>query len=1294
MQRAALLDRLGLEPDATDAEVLVAAKALRAQARKRISSAATPEAARAEEAALAELDALLAAFGLAPAPQGGDAPTPVASPLSRTMLRDLPSAGAASDQPALAGLSQSMLGDLPGAAPLAGTSGMAAEAPGSQVPVQPGRVLAGRYELKRLLGAGGMGAVYAAHDRTRQEDVALKVILPALLRREDARTRFLQEAKVSTSLSHPGIVKCFDVGQDGELLFLTMELLSGQTLRQRIEAAKQSSQSVPLEEVVRVGKALCDSLGHAHTKTVHRDVKPENIFLCSDGRVLLMDFGIARLLNHSQFTRTGAAMGTAYYMAPEQLVSAGEADHRADQFSTCVVLYELLTGRLPAGAVAPVRRLRPDAPPKLADAVMRGLSGDAAGRHADMAALSKELDARMPAWRKPQVQRLAVALFAAAALIVGVVWREPAWNAYQESMRDPVAKQKAQDALELAREQLDQLQACSALGGDYAGSAQEAQLVAELQKAQSLHAARQDKEASSTLEEPSRQVGQWLTGKQGKLRDEKRRLRTDVEQVRADLDAALKHDPSLDFDRGSELDLRLAELDSSEAGIVTAIKAVRASRDTLQAADAWRKQVLAKLGDAREAARAELKAIEPRIEAVMLMGGDFPWDGASGVKPPKETLATDARGQQRSVVEVLTALRTLADARAAAEQWLAATGPAMEDKLRKQSRQLEILEGEVAAVCRAYPVAAAERARVTQASAESPLKDADASLTASRVTPDASATRLAELQRAIQRDMEFLDKYGDAAIQYQKRQITNAVEEFKKKRSASARSTEERKRELEDAQRKSPTDAAGSKRLALMQSELARLAQRDQELQELWTDGDENDLNDFNAIPIISLEGLNRPGKRCDDLQAKREHIHSLLVGKAGTIEMACVEELRTRREGEDAAAAALSAAQNAARVAIALMQTHGYGDNSIVADIDRKSDQIKLEFDAINQADSGLSSADAIKRLKEIEASAVGHLAMIKANPRLYALGLDYTWISGVEFDSEFNVPRRITHKQSGIEFQLVRKGTFTMGSPESEGLTSTSFVGSLEGLVWRLPDEKLHKRRIQLPYYLGVTEVSQSQWDSIMGQGSARDEIGKSAMTAASNARRTGGPVVDRPFIGPTLPMNYLSWNDAKNFCHKAGSGFRLPSEAEWEYACRAGTSSPFHWGGQPDVAKANFTIVRDWGDPDALGTTIAVKSLEPNAWGFYQMHGNVGELCEDYHGDYPMLGTEAPNTTPNAEGLRIVRGGSFACYAYGWGTRTGVFEESAVNSGCRSASRTRVDPQKKSRYSGIRVARSIPE
>ncbi len=275
-------------------------------------------------------------------------------------------------------LSHTKLADLPGMTPQ----------DSNQLELQPGQLLASRYEIKELIGQGGMGAVYRAFDKNRDEDIAIKVLLPSLTQNERALERFLNEARVSSKLSHPNIVNVYDVQQDGGLYFLTMELLEGQDLRQIMDNQKTVGRPFDVEDVKEYIAGVSEGLAYAHQHTVHRDIKPENIWVTDDQQIKLMDFGIAQLQSTSQRTQTGAAMGTAYYMAPEQLKGVKEIDGRADQYALAVLAYEMLTEEVPAGVIEPVNALRKDIPKGMAAAIMQAMNARPENRFADITAFN------------------------------------------------------------------------------------------------------------------------------------------------------------------------------------------------------------------------------------------------------------------------------------------------------------------------------------------------------------------------------------------------------------------------------------------------------------------------------------------------------------------------------------------------------------------------------------------------------------------------------------------------------------------------------------------------------------------------------------------------------------------------------------------------------------------------------------------------------------------------------------------------------------------------------------------
>ena len=214
-------------------------------------------------------------------------------------------------------------------------------------PMQPGHRI-GAYALVEELGAGGMGVVWRAHDSRLGRDVALKILPPHLAEHPTALVRFEREARGLASLSHPGIVSIFDLGEEGNLRYLVTELLSGEALRGALRKGP-----LPWRRAAEIGATIAEALAAAHAKgIIHRDLKPENVFLTSEGRVKILDFGLAKELamwsgdatTQEHHTEPGTVMGTLGYVSPEQL-RGQEADLASNVFSLGCILYEMLSGR-------------------------------------------------------------------------------------------------------------------------------------------------------------------------------------------------------------------------------------------------------------------------------------------------------------------------------------------------------------------------------------------------------------------------------------------------------------------------------------------------------------------------------------------------------------------------------------------------------------------------------------------------------------------------------------------------------------------------------------------------------------------------------------------------------------------------------------------------------------------------------------------------------------------------------------------------------------------------------------
>lgn len=306
----------------------------------------------------------------------------------------------------------------------------------------------GQYQIIDKIGEGGMGAVYKAEDTTLHRLVAIKTLSAHLTEDEEAQKRFIREAQAASALNHPNITTVYEFIEDDDTRLICMEYVEGKTIRDMVETG-----TVSIRKAIDIITQAAEALEAAHNKGIlHRDVKSANIMVNMEGRVKVMDFGLAQLAGKSQLTRTGTTMGTLSYSSPEQ-ISGKPVDRRSEIFSLGVVFYELLTGQLPFKATneaeilfaiinnepPKLSKLRDDVPELVEAVVSRMLEKDTELRYqtcgdviSDLKGIRKEMETstvgitgvlgRIQASRKKVLaQRLAISIVAIAVVVSGIV---------------------------------------------------------------------------------------------------------------------------------------------------------------------------------------------------------------------------------------------------------------------------------------------------------------------------------------------------------------------------------------------------------------------------------------------------------------------------------------------------------------------------------------------------------------------------------------------------------------------------------------------------------------------------------------------------------------------------------------------------------------------------------------------------------------------------------------------------------------------------------------------------------
>jgi eukaryotic-like serine/threonine-protein kinase len=332
------------------------------------------------------------------------------------------------------------------------------------VELSAGTLVAEKYRIDGVLGRGGMGVVYAAQHVVTGKHVAIKC-LDARLANASASARFIREAQAACRIAHPNVVDVYDIGRYQHQHFMVMERLRGETLRSRIKGG-----ALAPEQVLPLIERVLEAIAVAHENgVIHRDLKPDNIFICKGEVPKIVDFGISKLVQPEMdpsLTKTGMVVGTPAYMAPEQLEGRADIDHRCDIYALGLILYEALTGKHPYYAPTynaivvkvaterpePISVLEPAISPALESVVMKAMAKKADDRFSSATEMLQALRAGTPVAREPVKRRSwRPALMLAAGALVGLAavvftagwWSEPQAQAVLQKPEPPVVQNAA-----------------------------------------------------------------------------------------------------------------------------------------------------------------------------------------------------------------------------------------------------------------------------------------------------------------------------------------------------------------------------------------------------------------------------------------------------------------------------------------------------------------------------------------------------------------------------------------------------------------------------------------------------------------------------------------------------------------------------------------------------------------------------------------------------------------------------------------------------------------------------------
>ena len=1084
----------------------------------------------------------------------------------------------------------------------------------------------GDYQLVRKLGQGGMGAVYEAVQTKLDRKVALKVLAQKLTSDSTFLERFQREAKAAAALNHPNIVQVYDIGEDRGIHFFAMELVDGESVQDRLKREGK----LPLDWSLHIVRSVAEALRFAgEHQIIHRDIKPDNIMLTKGGHVKLADLGLAKKLGGDTVgvTQTGAGMGTPYYMAPEQAEDARSVDHRADIYSLGITLLHLLTGKRP-------------------------FEGESA-YNIIIGHVNKPL---------PTGEQLGTPLPAAVESVIRKMCAKEPGDRYQDYDSLVADLQKAQQGAGTA------VQAAPADKTPAQGPARQApsSRTPEAREAATVPARRRQKSASkaplfigAAAVVALVAAGLFFAMRGGDRADRSSGIPSGASSsVRG---ARQTPEPA----RGSGLP---AATSAAQAGPTTVRQEPDAGEDAGTAADAagmlayaetYAKEHSAEFAKVIERFREVERNCKGTVEAMKAKDAaevwQKQWEGAAGVEFEK---------RRASAAEALKAWK-FQEAGAVWEAFPKGLRVAsIEPKLKAEQARIEEARNGVAKALEdeAKPLLAKKAEELSGEEARAVSGLLEKAEKAPEGLPEEAAQAIEALAEKLRTHLEAYEVVATSKAQ-------EAFNEFWVKYETSIK-----RKEFDEALklcesslvvhpfRGSPEDEEDPLKRGTTNAELKADAIL---LKSLFAKAEEN-------LPLLKGKSIRISGMSLTVSEVREGRIYAGEGGASMAFDsdrldpdallklgLAAIEDPRSRARAKalhafyfgkssDAAEALKEAAEAGQEVSfyqsrmvpVLVVTTTPAGAEIRIWAAEVKEDddaepiakgnsplRIEVEKNATYRVEIAKDGYQPVT--EEVKIGDAGEFRVSerlkKAQLPAYLLALfevpkeskdKYGNSIRKGADRKTGMPMEIRHKQTGMHFVFIPAGEFLMGSPDNEKDRDASREGT----------GTQHKVRLTKPFYLGKYEVTQAEWKAVM----------------ASNPSK---------FPDDRNPVEQVSWEDCQAFLKKLQSeirnpksefSFALPTEAQWEYACRAGAQTRFCFGDDLDYKELPDYA---WFNANSGSKTHPVGEKKPDAWGLYDTSGNVWEWCEDWYGAYPASEVKDPSG-PTSGGHRVLRGGSW-CY-----------------------------------------------